>query len=44
MKTRDTNTKRILVVDNEPTIRDLYRSDLINEGVETDIAFDVKVA
>ena len=44
MKTRESNIKRVLVVEDEPAICDLCRRVLTDEGLEVDIAVNGKVA
>ncbi len=44
MKTSDSAVKRILVVEDEPTIGDMCRRVLSAEGFEVDIAVNRKVA
>jgi len=44
MKTPDDNPKRILIVDDEPTICDICRRVLTGEWLEVDIAANGKIA
>ena len=44
MKTTNDNPKRILIVEDEPTICDVCRRVLVGEGLEVDIAANGKVA
>ena len=44
MKTPESNQKRILVVDDEPTISDICQRVLTREGFDVDIAVNSKVA
>ena len=44
MKTPDSGTKRVLVVEDEPAINNLCRRVLTSEGFEVDIAVNGKVA
>ncbi len=44
MKTRESNLKRILVVEDEPAICDVCQRALTSEGFKVDIAVNGKVA
>ena len=44
MKTRESNVKRVLVVEDEPSISAICRRVLTSEGFEVDIAVQGKVA
>jgi DNA-binding response OmpR family regulator len=40
MKKRNEKMKKVLVVDDEESIRELYRADLTDEGYEVELAAD----
>jgi DNA-binding response OmpR family regulator len=44
MKKRNEKTKKVLVVDDEESIRELYRADLTDEGYEVELAADGRQA
>jgi len=44
MKTRESNVKKILIVEDEPAIGELCRRVLIGEGFEVDIAVNGRIA
>ena len=44
MKTPDSTVKRILIVDDEPVIRELCQRVLTEEGFEVDVASDGRIA
>jgi DNA-binding response OmpR family regulator len=44
MKKRNEKMKKVLVVDDEESIRELYRADLTDEGYEVELAADGRKA
>jgi DNA-binding response OmpR family regulator len=44
MKKRNEKMKKVLVVDDEESIRELYRADLTDEGYEVELAADGRQA
>jgi two-component system response regulator (stage 0 sporulation protein F) len=44
MKKRNERMKKVLVVDDEESIRELYRADLTDEGYEVELAADGRKA
>jgi len=44
MKKRNERMKKVLVVDDEESIRELYRADLTDEGYEVELAADGRQA